>query len=146
VRPVIVDVARKLIAPAEVGGYELPAGTFVLPSIAALHFREDLYPEPHEFRPERFLEGKADNYAWIPFGGGVRRCVGAAFAQYEMRVVLKTILERAELTAPDPRPERIKVRNITLAPGKGARVSLQRPLRPAPLRPDLVEGVLVEGH
>jgi cytochrome P450 len=131
VRPVILDVVRKLTAPAEIGGYELPAGTFVLPAIAALHYREDLFPEPHEFRPERFLDGKADNYAWIPFGGGVRRCIGAAFAEYEMRIVLKAILQRADLSAPDPKPERVKPRNITLAPGKGARVQLDRPLHPA---------------
>jgi cytochrome P450 family 135 len=123
-RPVIVDVARKLTATASVGGYELPAGTFVLPAIAAMHYREDLFPKPHEFRPERFLDGKADTYAWIPFGGGVRRCVGAAFAEYEMRA----ILERAELAAPDPAPEKVKVRNITLAPGRGTHVSLVRPL------------------
>jgi cytochrome P450 len=129
-RPVIVDVARKLTAPAEIGGHELPAGTLVLPAIAALHYRDDLFPEPQEFRPERFLDGKADSYAWIPFGGGVRRCLGAAFAQYEMRVVLRAILERAELRAPDQRPERVKIRNITLAPGNGARVVLDRPLRP----------------
>jgi cytochrome P450 len=128
-RPVILDVARKLTAQARVGGYELPAGTFVLPAIAALHYREDLFPEPKAFRPERFLDGKADTYAWIPFGGGIRRCIGAAFAEYEMRVVLRAILERAELSAPDPKPERVKIRNITLAPGRGARVSLDRPLR-----------------
>src|SRR6266508_1701618 len=131
IRPVIVDVARKLTAPAEIGGYELPAGTFVLPAIAALHYRTDLYPDPHEFRPERFLDGHADAYAWIPFGGGVRRCLGAAFAQFEMRIVLRAILERADLRAPDLKPERVKTRNITLAPGKGARVVLERPLRPA---------------
>jgi cytochrome P450 len=131
-RPVIVDVARKLTVPATIGGYELAAGTFVLPSIAGLHYREDLFPEPEEFRPERFLEGKADHYSWIPFGGGVRRCVGAAFAQFEMSVVLRVILERAELSAPDPRDERVKVRNVTLAPRKGGRVALERPLRPAP--------------
>jgi cytochrome P450 len=125
-RPVLVDVARKLTAPAQIGGYELPAGTFVMAAIAALHYREDLFPEPEEFRPERFLEEKADNYAWIPFGGGVRRCIGAAFAEYEMRIVLRTILERAELSAPDPNPERVKVRNITLAPGKGGMVRLDR--------------------
>ncbi|HEX8690275.1 MAG TPA: cytochrome P450 [Solirubrobacterales bacterium] len=128
-RPVIVDVARKLTAPARIGGYELPAGSFVLPAIAALHYREDLFPEPEEFRPERFLDGKADTYVWIPFGGGVRRCIGAAFAEYEMRIVLRTILERAQLSAPDPKPEKVKVRNITLAPGRGTRVSLDRPLR-----------------
>jgi cytochrome P450 len=127
-RPVIVDVARKLTAPASIGGYELPAGTFVMPAIAAMHYREDLFPNPEEFRPERFLDGKPDTYVWIPFGGGVRRCIGAAFAEYEMRIVLRAILERAELSAPDPKPEKAKVRNITLAPGKGTLVSLARPL------------------
>ncbi|HEU4707669.1 MAG TPA: cytochrome P450 [Solirubrobacterales bacterium] len=127
-RPVIVDVARKLKAPATIGDYELPAGQFVLAAIAALHYREDLFPEPEEFRPERFLGGKADNYAWIPFGGGVRRCIGAAFAEYEMRTILREFVQRAELRPVDPEPERVKVRNITLAPGKGTRVVLDRPL------------------
>ncbi|HEX2097094.1 MAG TPA: cytochrome P450 [Solirubrobacterales bacterium] len=68
-------------------------------------------------------------YVWIPFGGGVRRCIGAAFAEYEMRVVLRTMLERADLRAPNPKPEHVKVRNITLAPAQGARVTLTRPLR-----------------
>jgi cytochrome P450 len=121
-RPVIVDVARKLKAPATIGGYELAEGTFVLPAIAALHYREDLFPAPDEFRPERFLDGKADNYAWIPFGGGVRRCIGAAFAEYEMRTILREFVERAELRAVDPAPEKVRVRNITLAPAKGTRV------------------------
>jgi cytochrome P450 len=128
-RPVIVDVARKLTAPLSIGGYQLQAGTFVMAAIAALHYREDLFPNPEEFRPERFLDNRADTYAWIPFGGGVRRCIGAAFAEYEMRIVLRTILERADLSAPSPKPERVKVRNITLAPGKGTLVSLDRPLR-----------------
>ena len=127
-RPVIVDVARRLTAPAEIGGYELPAGSFAMAAIAALHYREDLFPRPEEFRPERFLEEKADNYAWIPFGGGVRRCIGAAFAEYEMRTVLREFV-RADLSAPDPKPEKVRVRNITLAPGKGTRVRLDRPLR-----------------
>jgi len=128
-RPVIVDVARRLTAPAEIGGYRLAKGSFVMAAIAALHYREDLFPQPQEFRPERFLEGKADNYAWIPFGGGVRRCIGAAFAEYEMRIVLREFVSRAELSAPDQRPEKVRVRNITLAPGKGTRVRLDRPLR-----------------
>jgi cytochrome P450 len=122
-RPVIVDVARKLKGPATIGGYELAEGTFVLPAIAALHYREDLFPEPDEFRPERFLDGKADNYAWIPFGGGVRRCIGAAFAEYEMRTILREFVERAELRPVDPAPEKVRVRNITLAPAKGTRVT-----------------------
>jgi len=101
----------------------------VMAAIAALHYREDLFPQPQEFRPERFLEGKADNYAWIPFGGGVRRCIGAAFAEYEMRTILREFVSRAALSAPDQRPEKVRVRNITLAPGKGTRVRLDRPLR-----------------
>ncbi|HEX5989454.1 MAG TPA: cytochrome P450 [Solirubrobacterales bacterium] len=127
-RPVIVDVARKLKAPATIGGYELPAGTFVLPAIAALHYREDVFPDPYEFRPERFLEGKADNYAWIPFGGGIRRCIGAVFAEYEMRTILREFVERTELRPARKKPERVRVRNITLAPAKDTRVVLERRL------------------
>jgi cytochrome P450 len=130
-RPVIFNVTRRLTAPTTIAGYTLPAGTLVLPAIAALHYREDLFPGAERFEPERYLEGKADTYAWIPFGGGVRRCIGAAFAEYEMKVVLRTILERAELSAPDPRPEKVKLRNITMAPAKGARVRLERPLAQA---------------
>src|SRR4029077_6109037 len=115
-------------APASVGGYELPAGSFVLPAIGALHFREDVFPEPQEFRPERFLDARTDNYAWIPFGGGVRRCIGAAFAEYEMRIVLREIVGRAPLSAPHPPPEKVRIRHITLAPAKGTRVVLERPL------------------
>jgi cytochrome P450 len=124
-RPVITDVARKLTAPTQIGGYVLPAGTLVLPAIIAIHHRPDLYPEPFEFRPERFLEGQGEGYAWIPFGGGVRRCLGASFAQYEMRIVLRAIVERAGLRAARPRPERLRPRNITLAPARGARVVLE---------------------
>jgi len=121
-RPVIVDVARKTTEPLRIGGYELPAGTFIGAATAALHYRPDLFPEPEEFRPERFLDGRADNYAWIPFGGGVRRCIGASFAEYEMRIVLRTILERTHLRAPDPKPEKGRVRNITVVPAKGTTV------------------------
>jgi cytochrome P450 len=127
-RPVIVDVGRKLTAPATIGGYELGAGSFVLAAIAALHYREDTFPEPQAFRPERFLDTKVDNYAWIPFGGGVRRCIGAAFAEYEMRTILREFVERADLRPADPAAEKVKIRNITLVPAKGARVMLERPL------------------
>ncbi len=130
-RPVLIDVARRLTAPASVGGYEFAAGSFLVPAIAAIHHREDLYPRPFEFRPERFLEEGAENYAWIPFGGGIRRCVGAAFAEQEMRVVLREIVTRAELRAPDPAPERGQVRHITLAPARDTVVVLERPLAEA---------------
>jgi cytochrome P450 len=135
-RPVIADVARKLTAPLEIGGYTIPEGWFVLAGIAAMHYREDLYPEPEEFRPERFLgEGAPDTYAWIPFGGGVRRCVGAAFAQYEMKIVLREILERTELRAATPEPERPTVRNVTLAPARSTRVVLERRRERSPAEP-----------
>jgi cytochrome P450 len=126
-RPVIVDVGRMLTAPATIGGHELAAGSFVLAAISALHYREDCFPEPQRFRPERFLDAKTDNYAWIPFGGGVRRCIGAAFAEYEMRTILREFVERADLRAADPAPEKVKIRNITLVPARGARVVLKRP-------------------
>jgi cytochrome P450 len=129
-RPPIVEAARMLSTGATIGGYELPAGIAVHAAIPALHYRPDLYPEPHEFRPERFLTGTTDSYAWIPFGGGIRRCLGAAFVQQQIGVHLRTILERTELRAADRRPERLRPRKFVLAPSDGARVVLERRLQP----------------
>jgi len=120
VRPVITYAMRKLTGAMEVGGYRVEAGATLGTSITLLHRRPDLYPEPHAFRPERFLEGKPDTYGWVPFGGGVRRCLGAAFAQYEMRQVLGTMLARCDLRAPEPRPERHRRKMITFVPEHGA--------------------------
>lgn len=131
VRPVILDTARRVTQDIELGGYRIPAGALVLPSIAGLHFRDDVYPDPDEFRPERFFEQSPESYTWIPFGGGVRRCVGASFAQFEMRLIMRAILERAQLRAANPAPERPKLRNITITPARGCRVVLERPLKPA---------------
>jgi cytochrome P450 family 135 len=128
VRPVIVDVARKLTRETEVAGWRLPAGTLVLPAIAVLHARPDLYESPEEFRPERFLDGGTESYAWIPFGGGVRRCIGASFAQVEMRTVLREVLRRVRLRAPTMRPERGVVRHVTVVPGRGARAVVEERL------------------
>jgi cytochrome P450 len=125
VRPVIVDVARKLTRDTEVAGWRLPAGTLVLPAIAVLHARPDLYESPAEFRPERFLDGGAESYAWIPFGGGVRRCIGASFAQVEMKTVLREVLRRVRLRAPTQRPERGVIRHVTVVPGRGARAIVE---------------------
>jgi hypothetical protein len=136
IRPVVMDVARKLTRDVEVAGWRLPAGTMVIPAIAALHARPDLFPEPGEFRPERFLDGAPEPYAWIPFGGGVRRCIGAAFAQVEMRVVLREVLERVRLRAPSKRPERPRVRHVTVVPGRGCRAVVTERLV-APRRPAL---------
>jgi len=119
VRPVVPFVGRELREPSELGGYDLPAGTNVMPAIYLAHTRPDVYPQPYEFRPERFLEGAPETFAWIPFGGGTRRCIGAAFAEFEMRVVLATILRRATLRPASDRPERIVRRNVTLTPRGG---------------------------
>jgi cytochrome P450 family 135 len=121
-RPVVYDVARRLTAPVTIKGWELPAGTYVVPSITAIHLLQGNYDQPEEFRPERFLESQADSYAWIPFGGGRRRCIGAAFATMEMKAVLSEVLTRVSVRAADPRPERIRLHNVTLVPAKGARV------------------------
>jgi cytochrome P450 len=121
VRPVVVDVARKLTRDTEIGGWRLPAGTLVLPAIAVLHMRPDLYDDPEEFRPERWLEAAPGSYTWIPFGGGVRRCIGASFAQMEMKTVLREVLRRVRLRATTPRPERGVIRHVTVVPGRGAR-------------------------
>jgi cytochrome P450 family 135 len=132
VRPVIVDVARKLTRDTEVAGWRLPAGTLVLPAIAVLHMRPDLYDRPAEFRPERWLEGSPESYAWIPFGGGVRRCIGASFAQIEMRTVLREVLRRVRLRAPSRRPERGVIRHVTVVPGRGARALVTQELAVEP--------------
>jgi cytochrome P450 len=118
-RPVVPFVGRELHVAAELDGYELPEGTVVMPSIYLAHTRRDSYPDPHAFRPERFLEGGPDTFSWIPFGGGTRRCIGAAFAQLEMRVVLRTVLGRAELRPATGDPEPIVRRNVTLSPRNG---------------------------
>ena len=128
IRPVIVDVARKVTLDWEVEGCDVPAGTLVMPAIAAIHRRPDLWERPLEFRPERFLEDEIMPYSWIPFGGGVRRCIGAAFALMEMRVVLRVVLERLEVRAARPAPERPRVRNVTAVPGRGAEVVAVRRL------------------
>ena len=128
VRPVVIDVARVVKADLRVGDWDVRAGTVVVPAIALIHLRGDLFPDPHAFRPERFLDEQPHAYSWIPFGGGVRRCIGAAFAQYEIRIVLQTVLRRARLNAPDPAPERQLSRHVTLVPGREATVEMRERL------------------
>jgi cytochrome P450 len=129
VRPVVPGIGRVVRGePFELGGYTIPPGTEINPSIAVTHRRADRYPAPREFRPERFLGSDApDTYTWIPFGGGTRRCLGASFALQEMRVVTRRILARTELVAEDPRPERMLRRGITQVPRNGVRVTQPRP-------------------
>jgi cytochrome P450 len=131
-RPILALVVRRLTEPMEIGGVELPAGVTVAPCIYLIHRRPDVYPDPYAFRPERFIEQPAGTYTWIPFGGGVRRCLGASFALFEMRVVLRELVARLELRAADPRPERITRRAITLGPERGGEVVVARRAAPAP--------------
>jgi cytochrome P450 len=121
-RPVIPLIGRRVMAPWRLGPYAVAADTPVGMSILLLHHREDLYPEPFEFRPERWLGRKPGTYEWIPFGGGVRRCLGAALAMAEQRVVLEAMARRLDLEADDPEPERAVHRNVTMIPSRGARV------------------------
>jgi cytochrome P450 family 135 len=123
-RPVIVGVLRRLTETIELGGYEIPAGVTVMPSIHLIHRDPTIYREPDRFRPERFLETPPGTYTWIPFGGGVRRCLGAAFAQQEMAIVLEELVPRREITPSDPAPERNFRRAITETPRHNAEVVL----------------------
>jgi cytochrome P450 len=123
IRPVIPAVLRQLKAPVELGGWQLPAGVTVMPAVTLMHSDPALFDQPERFRPERFLtDGGGSTYTWIPFGGGRRRCLGAAFASLEMRVALRTILARTTLRADRPRAERARNHHITLVPARGARV------------------------
>ena len=121
-RPVVPLAGRRLGAELRVGEHVLPPGTDVTPAFWLTHTRPDLYPAPREFRPERFLDDPPETYAWVPFGGGVRRCLGAAFAEFEMRVVLRHVLERCDLRGGRRAPERIARRNITFSPRRGTPV------------------------
>jgi cytochrome P450 family 135 len=121
-RPVVPLAGRRLSVDLETENLHLPAGTDVTPAIWLAHTRAESYPEPFAFHPERFLEDGPDTYAWIPFGGGIRRCIGAAFAEFEMRIVLREVLTRCELHKASPAPEKIGRRNITLSPRAGTPV------------------------
>jgi cytochrome P450 len=123
VRPVVPGIGRVVRGePFELGDYVIPDGIEINPSIAAIHRRPDCYPDPRRFMPERFLGSDSpDNFTWIPFGGGTRRCLGASFATFEMRVVIRRVVERANLT-PVGRPEKALRRGVTIVPKRGVRV------------------------
>jgi cytochrome P450 len=133
IRPVVPGVIRKLTAPIELAGHELPAGMRVAPNIYLTHRRPDVYPDPERFRPERFIERPAETYSWIPFGGGVRRCLGAAFATYEMKIVIPAIL-RAVRMQPVGEAERIRRRAITFVPERDGQVIVEERRRPKAAR------------
>ena len=125
-RPILSLVVRRLKEPMEIGGRLLPAGATVAPCIYLVHRRPEVYPDPLAFRPERFLDEAAGTYTWFPFGGGVRRCLGASFALMEMRIVLQELVTGLELRASNPEPERFVRRAITNAPRRGGEVVAER--------------------
>jgi cytochrome P450 len=121
-RPVVPLAGRRLTSELRADGLVLPAGTDVTPAIWLAHTRPDAYPEPYAFRPERFLDRPPSTYAWVPFGGGVRRCLGAAFAEMEMRVVLTAILRQRVPRPATRHAERVARRNVTFSPRHGTRI------------------------
>lgn len=123
VRPIIDRVARRTTRPVVLGGHALPAGTLILPAVGLIQLDPAHHPEPAEFRPERWLDrSPPPPYTWLPFGGGVRRCLGATFASVEMREVIRVVTQRAHLRAVHPEPERQRGRHITIVPQHGALV------------------------
>ncbi|HYV16808.1 MAG TPA: cytochrome P450 [Conexibacter sp.] len=122
IRPVVPIVGRDVTEPVEIGGHQIPAGTDLAVVIAITHHREDVFPEPSRFRPERFLTpGEVRPYSWVPFGGGVRRCIGASFAQFELATILK-VIARSPVRLAVRRPEPIRATGVTLVPGRGVRL------------------------
>jgi cytochrome P450 len=121
-RPILAFIARKTEVELEIGDYKVPPGTFLCPAIHLAHRRAESYPEPDAFRPERFIGKKADPYLWLPFGGGGRRCLGMAFALFEIKLILATVLSRAELVLDPPGPLPRVLRGVAVTPAGGTRV------------------------
>ena len=117
-RPPVSVVVRRLLKPATLGGYDLPAGTLIAPCVYLIHQREDVYENPGEFLPERFLSQRASVPTWIPFGGGARRCLAASYAEQEMKRVLRTVLEEVELEPVESGAERVTRAAISFSPAQ----------------------------
>jgi len=126
-RPPLPLMARRTKRPYRLGEHMLPADVTILPSPLLIHHREDVYPQSAAFRPERFLEEPPGTYTWIPFGGGVRRCIGSHLAQLEIRLVLATILRNLSVRAARPKLDEMRSRATTLTPAHGVQVVLGSP-------------------
>jgi cytochrome P450 len=126
IRPVVALVQRRARKATTVGGHAIPAGTVVCPNIYLTQRREDLYEDPTAFRPERFLGQAPPGPGWFPFGGGIRRCVGATFATFEMQIVIPEVLRAVTLRPASRRPARIRRESVTLVPHDGARAIVSR--------------------
>lgn len=132
-RPVILFASRYTMEPYELGGYELPRGVYIASAAALTHFDPRLFERPDRFDPDRFLRARPDTYAWIPFGGGVRRCIGATFAHMEMDVVLRVLLEHVAIAASTAPDERWRFRGVAVAPERGGMAVVRR-RAPSPAR------------
>lgn len=130
-RPPLIGIARRTVAPFPIGNYVLPPKTWVLTPFRTIHRDPDLYPQPDEFRPERFLGANPPPFGWVPFGAGPHRCLGMHFAMLELKVVLHGLLRRAQLEPTDPRDEPVTIRSITNIPKHGARAVITRDRWPA---------------
>ncbi len=125
-RPSVIDAVRTATTDIELGGYPIPPGTVVSAMLTAMHRRGDLWKDPLAFRPERFLEGRPPPYSYMPFGGGIRHCIGASLSLVEMRTVLRTVLSALDVEPVAGREERMRLTGITLTPSRGGRVVLVR--------------------
>ncbi|MBE9180351.1 cytochrome P450 [Oculatella sp. LEGE 06141] len=121
----VLTVPRAVKEPVELMGYSLAAGVRLYGCIYLTHHREDIYPDSRQFKPERFLKRQFSPYEFLPFGGGVRRCIGEALALFEMKLVVATILRRCDLYLADPQPERPKRRGVTMAPERGVQMVMR---------------------
>ena len=130
IRPPVPVVVRRLLEPMELGGYEVPAGTIVAPCVYLIHQREDVYPRPNEFKPERFLGQRPGTYTWIPFGGGARRCLAASYAEQEMKRVIRTVLSEVRLRVVESGDEQVTRGAIAFSPDQHGLV-VSTPLTPA---------------
>ncbi|MBS1871096.1 MAG: cytochrome P450 [Actinobacteria bacterium] len=125
-RPSVIDAVRTATSEIELSGYAIPPGTVVSAMLTAMHRRPDLWPDPLAFRPERFLDGRPPPYSYMPFGGGVRHCIGASLSLVEMRAVLRTAVGMLDIAPAPNREERMRLTGITLTPSRGGRVVLAR--------------------
>src|SRR4029453_12492091 len=125
-RPVVPLVVRQVKAPVTIGGFDLPAGVRAAPCIYLVQRSPHAYERPDAFEPRRFLGKRPDPYAWLPFGGGIRRCIGMAFALYEMKVILAVVFGALGVSLAEGAPIRVARRSITLAPKSGTRVRVRR--------------------
>ena len=125
IRPVVTDVIRKLKEPMQLGEWEIPVDRHPTPAIVLVHRDRRIHDDPLAFKPERFIGNPGTFAGWIPFGGGRRRCVGSHMAMLEMKVVIKAVLDRVDLEAPNPKAERARLHHITLVPYWGARLTVR---------------------